>query len=80
MEEKNGSWGTLPNSQHFGSSWGVLELQDGTRTNSQARVQNDINLHNQEKRVVSASQMKVMWRINKDNFKHKIHTAHNLWE
>jgi hypothetical protein len=33
----------------------MLELQDGTKTNSQARVQNEMNLHNQGKRVVSAS-------------------------
>ncbi len=29
-----------------------MELQDGTRTNSQARVQNEINLYNQEKRAI----------------------------
>jgi hypothetical protein len=39
---------------------GVLDLQDRTKTNSQARVQDDINLHNQEKRVVSANQMEVV--------------------
>jgi len=32
-------------------------LQNGTRMNSQTKVQNDINLHNQGKRVVSASKM-----------------------
>jgi hypothetical protein len=32
----------------------VLELWDGTRASSQARVQNEINLHNQGKRVVNA--------------------------
>ncbi len=57
------SWGTFPNSQHFGNNGGVLELQDGTKMNSQARVQNDINLHNQEKRMVNASQMKVVRQI-----------------
>jgi hypothetical protein len=31
--------------------------QDGTRMNSQARVQNDINLHNQRKRAVNANSM-----------------------
>jgi len=33
----------------------VLELRDGTRTNSQTKVQNEINLHNQGKRVVNVS-------------------------
>ncbi len=30
----------------------MLELWDETRTNSQARIQDEINLHNQEKKVV----------------------------
>jgi hypothetical protein len=38
----------------------VLELQDGTRMNLQVGIQNDINLHNQEKRAISVSQMEVM--------------------
>jgi hypothetical protein len=33
----------------------VLELRDGTNTNSQVRVQDEVNLHNLEKRAVSAS-------------------------
>jgi hypothetical protein len=33
----------------------MLELQDGTKLNSQMRVKDEINLHNQENRVVSAS-------------------------
>jgi hypothetical protein len=36
----------------------MLELQDGTRMNSQARVQNDINLHNQRKRAVKQVECK----------------------
>jgi hypothetical protein len=32
-----------------------MELRDGTRTNSQVRVQDEIDLHNQEKKAVSAS-------------------------
>jgi hypothetical protein len=40
----------------------MLEIQDGIRMNSQARVQDEINLHNQKKRVVSASQMEVVWQ------------------
>jgi hypothetical protein len=50
MKEEE-SWGMLPNSQQDG----VLELWDGIRTNSQVKIQDDFNLHNQEKRVVSAS-------------------------
>ncbi len=41
----------------------MLELRNGTRTNSQAKVQDDINLHNQEKRAVNASQMEVQWTL-----------------
>jgi hypothetical protein len=33
----------------------VLEFWDGIRTNSKARVQNKINLDNQEMKVISAS-------------------------
>ncbi len=38
----------------------MLELRDGIKTNSQVRVQDDINLHNQEKKAVSASRMEVV--------------------
>jgi hypothetical protein len=31
--------------------------------NSQAKVQNQINLHNQKKKVVSANEMEMMWWI-----------------
>ncbi len=55
MKEEE-SWGMLPNSQQDG----VLELWDGIRTNSQVKIQDDFNLHNQEKRVVSASWMEVV--------------------
>jgi hypothetical protein len=33
----------------------VLELWDGISKNSQAKVQNEVNMHNQEKRAMSAS-------------------------
>jgi len=33
----------------------MLELWDGTRMKSQARVQDEVNLHNKKKKVVSAS-------------------------
>jgi hypothetical protein len=33
----------------------MLELRDGIKTNSQAKVQDEVNLHNQEKKAVSAS-------------------------
>jgi hypothetical protein len=38
----------------------MLELWDGTKTNSQVRVQDEINLHNQEKRAVIANQIKMV--------------------
>ncbi len=41
---------------------GMLELQDGTITNSQARVQYEMSLHNQTKRVINATQKQmVQW-------------------
>jgi hypothetical protein len=49
----------LPNSKHF-KGRRMLELWDGTRMNSQVGVQDEINLHNQEKRVVITNQMKVV--------------------
>jgi hypothetical protein len=33
----------------------MLGLRDGTRTNTQTRFQDEINLHNQEKKAVSAN-------------------------
>jgi hypothetical protein len=33
----------------------MLKLQDGIKVNSQARVQNEINLHNQGEKVVNVS-------------------------
>jgi hypothetical protein len=38
----------------------MLELWDGTKKNSQVRVQDVINLHNQGKKVIGASQMEVV--------------------
>jgi enterochelin esterase-like enzyme len=60
MEEEEESWGMFPNSQHFGGKGGVLVFQDGTRANSQVRVQNVINPHNQEKKVVNVSLVEVV--------------------
>jgi hypothetical protein len=34
---------------------GMLELWDGIRLNSQARVQDEVNLHNLEKKTIRAS-------------------------
>jgi hypothetical protein len=36
------------------------ELRNGIKTNSQARVQDEINLHNQKKKAVNASQMEMV--------------------
>jgi hypothetical protein len=57
----------------------MLELQDGTKAYSQARIQNEINLHNQGKRANSANWTQVVWQI-QNNLKHKLFMAHNLWE
>jgi len=43
-----------------GAHW---NSRTGTRTNSQMKVQDEINLHNQEKKIISANQMEVMWWI-----------------
>jgi hypothetical protein len=40
----------------------MLELWDWIRMNSQVKVQDEINLPNQEKKVVNASQMEMMWQ------------------
>jgi hypothetical protein len=58
----------------------MLELRDGTRTNSQVKVQVEINLHNQEKRAVMQIEWKLCNGFSKDNFKHELYMAHNLWE
>jgi hypothetical protein len=42
---------------------GVLELQDETKMNSQVRVQDDINLHNQDKKTINANRMEMVQRI-----------------
>jgi hypothetical protein len=57
--EEGKRWGTLFNLHHFGEE-GVLELQNGTRTNSQSKVQDEVNLHNQEKKAVNGSWMEVI--------------------
>jgi hypothetical protein len=58
----------------------MLELPNGIKTNSQVRVQDEVNLHNQKKRQL----MQVEWKwcngFNRDNLKHKLYTACNLWE
>ncbi len=38
----------------------MLGLRDGTKMNSQVRVQDEINLHNQEKKAVSANRMEMV--------------------
>jgi hypothetical protein len=59
----------------------MLELRDGTRTNSQLRVQDDMNWHNQEK---IGWLMQVEWKwcseFSKENFEHKLYMTCNLWE
>ncbi len=40
------NWGTIPSSQHYKGEKGVLSSGMGTRTNSQVRVQDEVNLHN----------------------------------
>jgi hypothetical protein len=59
----------------------MLELRDGTRTNSQLRVQDDMNWHNQEK---IGWLMQVEWKwcseFSRENFEHKLYMTCNLWE
>ncbi len=38
----------------------MLELRDGIKMNSQVKVQDEVNLHNQEKGVVNVSWMEVV--------------------
>jgi len=41
----------------------MLELQDGVTKNSQARIQDEVNFLDQEKKTISASWTQVVWRI-----------------
>ncbi len=50
------------------------------KTNSQVKVQDDTNLHNQEKKAINASEWKWCDEFSKNNLKHKLHMAWNLWE
>jgi len=38
----------------------MIKLWDGIRMNSQAKVQDEIKLHNQEMKVVNAHRMEIM--------------------
>jgi hypothetical protein len=38
----------------------MLELWDETKMNSQVKVQDEINMHNQEKRAVNANRMEMV--------------------
>jgi hypothetical protein len=40
-----------------------MELWNGIKMNSQTKVQNEVNLHNQEKKVINASWKEVVWQI-----------------
>jgi hypothetical protein len=48
--------------------------------NSQARIQNQINLHNQKKKWSVQIEHKWCDELNNNNLKHKLYTACNLWE
>jgi hypothetical protein len=50
------------------------------KTNSQVKVQDEINLHNQERRRLVQVEWKWYGELSRANFKHKLYTTHNLWE
>jgi hypothetical protein len=52
----------------------------GTRMNSQAKVQDEIYLHNQKRRWLMQVEWKWWNELSGDNLKHKLHTTRNLWE
>jgi hypothetical protein len=60
-----------------GTCW---SFRMGTKMNSQMRIQDEINLYNQQKRHV----MQVEWKwyngLSRDNLKHKLYTTCNFWE
>jgi hypothetical protein len=58
----------------------MLEFCDGTNTNSQARIQDEVNLHNQKKGWLVHVEWKWCVRFSGDNLKHKFYMAQNLWE
>ncbi len=58
LKQNNGNrrkLGHIPELATFEGQEGVLESQDGTRMNSQVKVQDEINLHNQEKKAINVS-------------------------
>jgi hypothetical protein len=52
----------------------------GTRTNTQAKVQDEINLHNKKEGQLVQVEWEWCNKFNKDNLKHKLYTTCNLWE
>jgi hypothetical protein len=58
----------------------MLELQDEIRTNSQVRVQDEINLQNQKRGRLIQVEWKWSNGLSRDNLKHKFYTTRNLWE
>jgi hypothetical protein len=52
----------------------------GTKMNSQVKVQNENNLHNQERGWLVSIEWKWCGRLSRDNFKHKFYIARNFWE
>jgi hypothetical protein len=54
QHKKKKSWSTFFNLKHFEGKK-VLDLQNDIRMTSSVKVQNEINLHNQEKKAVNAN-------------------------
>jgi hypothetical protein len=52
----------------------------GTRMNSQAKVQDEIYLHNQKRGWLMQVEWKWWNELSGDNLKNKLHTTRNLWE
>jgi hypothetical protein len=60
-----------------GACW---SFKMGTKTNSQVKVQDEINLHNQERGKLVQIEWKWCDELSRDNLKHKLYMARNLWE
>jgi hypothetical protein len=41
----------------------MLELQDGIKTKSQARIQDEVNLHNQKRRSINVNWIQMVQQI-----------------
>ncbi len=59
---------------------GMIKLQDGTRTNSQQEIKMRSTCTTKKRGRLVQVEWKWCGGLNRDNLKHKLYTACNLWE